>query len=331
MVASMTTAEDAEFAQWTAHMATLAARGDIAAFEIPGDVDVTPQGQARFTQALLALAGAALTQKRRATLRWRFDPPGSDAAQRRTNTNVTLLLPAIQAAAVALHHGGHSLQALVAIEFVDVGLLPPALVAALQQQGIVAPGAVTIPAATSGPAPEHSTASLTVWDTSDSGSSWLGEYQVGPHGAHLVEHESMHPTHANERRLEMQRAGQRLGTTVGGFAIWTLGETGEIWTKDAFPASGPRTNWRIGRTRLDASGANAVIAFMNRQDYGHRGVKLRLRSGRELMIVEERDTAAQFDPSYNLDNALIDGAWAVALGCDLAAWLGIKYEEESLA
>jgi hypothetical protein len=73
----MTLTSDEEFAESIADVVELVARGDIAAFEIPGQTTVEPIGQRRFQQTYEQLATAARATQRKVILRWVFDPPGT--------------------------------------------------------------------------------------------------------------------------------------------------------------------------------------------------------------------------------------------------------------
>ncbi len=315
----MSLASDNDFARSIADTVALVARGDIAAFEIAGQTDVGAVGQARFTQTIVALAGAAKDHDRKVTLRWRCDPIGSEDAKRRTGTNISKLLVAIKAAAVGLAQTGERLQSWVEIEFINVGTLPSALVDELNDNGVVTPDLIE---------QVSDSPILYVWDKSDPSQAWLGEYRVTAEGATLVRHQAVLAAHIITKQSELQRRGKRQGATVGGFAIWAFDETGEIWTKHGCVASGPRSAWLVGKTRIASTSVVAVTSFYNQDDYGHRGVKLQLRSAAQLVVVEEFDPASKHDPTYNQDNLAVDGAWASYCGKALAAWLNCTHRDE---
>jgi hypothetical protein len=88
---------DEEFLNSIAEMVTLVARGDVAAFVIPGQTTVGAQGAQRFAQVYVALGEKARQLGRRAVLRWVFDPIGSPQATQRTESNAVALLAAITA------------------------------------------------------------------------------------------------------------------------------------------------------------------------------------------------------------------------------------------
>ncbi len=315
----MSLASENDFTRSIADTVALVARGDIAAFEVPGQTEISAVGQARFTQTIVALASAAKEHQRKVTLRWRCDPIGSEDAKRRTDTNISKLLVAIKAAAVGLAQTGDLLQSWVEIEFINVGTLSAALVDELNENGVVTPDLI-----------EQASDStiLYVWDKSDPSQAWLGEYRVADAGTTLIRHQLVRTADVATKQSELQRRGKRQGATVGGFAIWAFDKTGEIWTKQRCLASGPRNAWLVGKTQVASTSVVAVTSFFNPDDYGHRGVKLQLRSAVQLVVVEEFDPASKHDPTYNQDNLAIDGAWASAFGKDLAGWLNCPHRDE---
>jgi hypothetical protein len=323
--------DDETFLEETTHLAQLVARGDIAAFEVDGRVDITPIGRERFTTTVVVLAHAAYAHRRRVLLRWRGDPAGSEAAKRRNGANVSQLVEGIQDAYARIEQYGASAPTLVGIELLAMGPMPPAMAEALQRLCVMggpfpltpaSPGAALGPAVTETGAPL-----LLAWDSGDHQNPYVCTYRVGPNGAQLVEAKAVRPGDQTNVLAEWQRAGGRVGATVGRTIVWAFDETGEVWTPNACKATGPRSCWRIGRNGFDVSGCRAVVSFYDKDDYGHRGVRFRQTSGSEFLVIDEHDSTAQLDPTYGLDNLAIDGAWASALGRDLAAWLATTHED----
>ncbi len=315
----MSLSSDEDFVRSIADTVALVARGDIAAFEVAGQTDVGLVGQARFTQTLVTLAQAAKAHGRKVTLRWRCDPVGSEAATQRTVANITKLQVAIKAASNGLAQTGDELQALVAIEFINVGSLPSTLVDALADDDVATPDLIE---------QISDSANLFVWDTSDPAQAWLGEYEVNASGSNLLRHQSVPVAKVAPKQNELQRRGKRQGSTVGGFALWAFDETGEVWTKQGCLASGPRNAWLVGKTQVTSTSVVAVTSFYNQDDYGHRGVKIQLRSAVQVVVVEEFDPSSKHDPTYNRDNLAVDGAWASHLGKALAGWLNCTHRDE---
>jgi hypothetical protein len=176
-----------------------------------------------------------------------------------------------------------------------------------------------------GGAPEVKATTLAVWDTSNS-VAWLGLYETSASGAILIRHETV-AVDIGARKKRLQQQGQRQGSTCGGFAVWAFDDTGEIWSKSGCLASGPRGQWKVGATPIPASSVVAVASFYDNEDYGHRGVKLELRGGTQLLVIEEFDAASKHDPTYNWDNLLEDGAWTSELSRDLAKWLQCAHRD----
>lgn len=308
----MNLASEDDFARSIADTVTLVARGDIAAFEVAGQTDIGAVGQARFTQTIVALAGAAKAHRRKVTLRWRCDPIGSDDATRRTGANISKLIVAIKAAADGLAQTGEHLQSWVELEIANVGTLSAALVDELKEYGVATPDLIE---------QVLDSTILYVWDTSDPAQAWLGEYRVAATSSALIRHQSVLGAQVTTKQSELQRRGTRQGATVGGFVVWAFDKTGEIWTKQGCLASGPRNAWLLGKTQIASTSVVAVTSFYDHDDYGHRGVRLQLRSGEQLVVAEEFDPAAKHDPTYNQDNLAVDGAWTSYLSQALADWL----------
>ncbi len=105
----------------------------------------------------------------------------------------------------------------------------------------------------------------------------------------------------------------------GAFTVWSLVET-VVDTHDGAIET-------AAGSRLARADAVRVVSFVDEDSLGHRGVKVITRDG-EVLIAEEDDPAAELDPAYGFDNVLIDGAWAVDLGRDLATWLGVPHVDE---
>lgn len=275
----------------------LAARGDLAAFEVAGQTDVSLLGQRRFAQTVVALAAAAKANRRRLTLRWVCDPVDSDHAKRRTITNVTTLVQAVAAAQVGLAQAGDSLREWVSIEFANTGDLPPALRRQIDAQDWqLAP-------TSAGP-----TATVSVVD------SMVKTYRVSDAGFALQTSEE--PTQT--------KPGLRLAAG-GGAALWAFDERGDVWAPTAWVARGPKSNWLVGGRVIANVAIAAVHSFYDRDDFGHRGVRLHLRDGSQVVVVEEFDSASKQDPTYNWDNLVVDGAWASELGRAASTWLGVPH------
>ncbi len=113
---------DEEFTADIADTVALVARGDIAAFAIPGQTTITAAGAHRFGLTYAALATAAAKRSRALVLRWQFDAPGSELAKQRTVANAEQLVAALVPFAV-----DGVLPATVRVEFEALGPIPAAL------------------------------------------------------------------------------------------------------------------------------------------------------------------------------------------------------------
>ena len=124
---------DEEFAESIADTVALVARGDIAAFVIPGQVTLDATGAQRVGVIYAELARAAVAHQRNLVLRWLFDPPGSADARQCTEPNAQALLRALAPYAVA-----GRLPEAVRVEFSQLGTVPASLLRAqLTTLGIV--------------------------------------------------------------------------------------------------------------------------------------------------------------------------------------------------
>ncbi len=123
---------DEEFAESIADTVALVARGDIAAFVIPGQVTLDAKGAQRFGVIYTELARAAVAHQRNLVLRWVFDPPGSADALKCSEPNAQALLRVLAPYAVA-----GRLPEAVRVEFSQLGAVPALLRAQLTTLGIV--------------------------------------------------------------------------------------------------------------------------------------------------------------------------------------------------
>jgi hypothetical protein len=132
----MTLSSDDEFAESIADMVELVARGDIAAFGIPGQTTVESIGQRRFQQTYDQLAAAARAKQRKVVLRWIFDPPGTPAAVARTGTNLERLTTALEQIVQRDGAAGGALPDVVRVQFIKLGPISAAMGARLGKLGV---------------------------------------------------------------------------------------------------------------------------------------------------------------------------------------------------
>jgi uncharacterized protein YjbI with pentapeptide repeats len=129
---------------------------------------------------------------------------------------------------------------------------------------------------------------------------------------------------------ELRRRGHRIGATDGPSEFFWSSDGGfTVWSFTARLADGTRDELRLaGGRELPTAEIARVVSFLDEGSLGHRGVQVELKDGSEAVIAEEDEPAARIDPTYGMDNVMIDGAWAHFLGRDLAAWLGVPHRDE---
>jgi len=129
---------------------------------------------------------------------------------------------------------------------------------------------------------------------------------------------------------ELGRRGVRQGATSGAgpftwsvdgrFTVWSLTDTVVDTDGDAITTLAGVVVWRTEAAR--------VVSFLSAASLGHRGVKLVTQAGDEVILADEEDPAAELDPTYGVENVMIDAAWATFMGLDLATWLGVPHTDE---
>lgn len=128
----------------------------------------------------------------------------------------------------------------------------------------------------------------------------------------------------------LQARGVRQGATAGvspftwsndgRFTVWSLTEVVVDTVGEMVKTAGGARIRKVDVAR--------VWTFLDNDSLGHRGVRVVTRSGAPIVIVEEEDAAAQLDPTYGMDNVMIDAAWATFMGRDLASWLGAPHVDD---
>jgi hypothetical protein len=164
---------------------------------------------------------------------------------------------------------------------------------------------------------------VAAWDE-DSDDNWLGIYVASDRGVKLLAHER---NAGAARRAELVARKLPVGSTVGGEYVWAVvGDQLTIWNFKARLSVAGKTEVVAGGRRV--ADATRVVAFVDANDLGHRGVRVESASGAALVAAEEHDPAAEMDPTYNRDNLIIDAAWANSFGRTLAKWLGVPYVDQ---
>jgi hypothetical protein len=106
-----------------------------------------------------------------------------------------------------------------------------------------------------------------------------------------------------------------------GFSAWS--SSGE----EVFRGDDRELRLQDGRV-IPKSQVTRVVSFFDEDHWGHRGIQLELRDGSTAVAIEERDRAAEIDPTYGIDYVMIDAAWGTFLGRHLAEWLGVPHRDD---
>jgi hypothetical protein len=167
---------------------------------------------------------------------------------------------------------------------------------------------------------------VAAWDTASVDDAWLGIYTVGAAGAHLLAWERMESAQ-QAAVAEQLRSRVRIGSTYRSAPfVWVAGVRGfAVWSLEALVCFGSDATLVLPEGTIPVASVQAVGMFVNEDDLGHRGVQVTLRDGTRRLVVEEQDPTARLDPTYNLDNASVDGGWTHYLCRDLAMWLRIEH------
>ena len=172
---------------------------------------------------------------------------------------------------------------------------------------------------------------LAAWDLNPAKTSWLGEYVVGPSGARLGQHRQVADAERGAVLDELAKRHVAVGATYhGGPAIWSFVDAahGGVWSQTGQKLIGSTAEMLLGFRKVGGRDVSAVESFVDVNDLGHRGVRLLLGGQQEIVVIEQHDRAAQGQPRYDRNKAAVDGAWASALGRELAAWLNVPLQDE---
>jgi hypothetical protein len=175
------------------------------------------------------------------------------------------------------------------------------------------------------PIKKNETVTLPVWDYLRD--DWSGVFEVGPHGIRPVSQATTTPVARDAAIRDNATTGTRQGFFCTGYrAVWMFDDANFcIWTRDREIAYSDKGALIVGELRVLREEVNEVLSFINPDDHGHRGVKLKMKTGDVFTIVEEHDEMAELEPTYNYNDALNDGFWTRFLGVDLAKWFGVGH------
>ena len=71
-----------------------------------------------------------------------------------------------------------------------------------------------------------------------------------------------------------------------------------------------------------------MVSFLDLHEWSYRGVRVEPHDGFWHTIAYEDDSIARFDPTYGIDNLIMDAAWATHLGRDLARRFGVEHVDQ---
>ncbi len=168
---------------------------------------------------------------------------------------------------------------------------------------------------------------LAVWD--HAGDETLVLYAIADGRLDRLATQQMSKAERASLGADLAQRGIRVGATDGPSQfVWSKDGGFTIWSLTGVVVDGRDGALVVGDQTIARGDVARVVSFLDRDSLGHRGVKVALRAGGETVVVDEEDPAAQLDPTYGMDNVMIDAAWATYLGRDLAAWLGVPHTDQ---
>lgn len=172
---------------------------------------------------------------------------------------------------------------------------------------------------------------LPAFDESDASVTSLSVYAVGTNGAKLVAYRSFAREARSSCEQLLRRGGLRCGGAYGGHEyVWVADKKGCcVWSATGVRMHGTGLELTLATGSIYTSDIRAVVSFID-DDLIHRGVRLELVSGKDVLLVDEHDRAAELDPTYNRDNLeLSDARWVSKLGRAFATWLHVPHRDEA--
>jgi hypothetical protein len=171
---------------------------------------------------------------------------------------------------------------------------------------------------------------LVAWDYSSRHVGAIGVYDIGPGGARYVAGDTVAASRRASFEADLRRRGVRIGCTYASNEfVWVTDDLGfAVWSLSDVRAESTLTGIRASGKVFARSAVAAIVSFLAPGDLGHRGVAAELGDGSTVVLVDERDAAADLDPTYNIEDVMIDAAWATYLGRDLAANLNVPHRDQ---
>lgn len=176
---------------------------------------------------------------------------------------------------------------------------------------------------------EHPGPLLAAWDlTVRNGERTLTLFSLADDRARALAHRGARAGEEDAVTAPLRARGLAIGAYDGSCEFVWLDEG------DRLTVWGP--HWRVlqasGDTLSLADGRMLARAELERvwayasDDYLQRGVRARLRSGEEVVLVRDVSASAAADPAYSRNELLYDTEWAGAIAAAVAAWAGVPYE-----
>lgn len=158
---------------------------------------------------------------------------------------------------------------------------------------------------------------IAAWDDMDDERETLVLFDADNNGAKRVGTETVALDQQEDRNEVLREQGARIGRTYGNTEfVWVADEQGfTLWSASGIAFQQTAPDDRI----------KSVVAFFDASDRGHRGV---MTTGAKQVVVEQRDSTATDDPTYNQDDFLMDAIWASYIARDLATWLDVPLEDQ---
>lgn len=176
---------------------------------------------------------------------------------------------------------------------------------------------------------EHPGPLLAAWDlTVRGGARTLTLFSLAEDRARALAHRGARAGEEDAASAPLRARGIAIGAYDGfcDFAWLDEGERFTVWNphRRVLEARGDALALADGRT-LARGELERVYAWAD-DDYLARGVRARLRSGEEVVLVRDVSAVAAADPAYSRNELLYETEWAGAIAGAVAAWGGVPYE-----
>lgn len=171
-------------------------------------------------------------------------------------------------------------------------------------------------------------APLATWDSGEYYSARLRVFSASDAGAMLLKSGPVEPLEMELWNEKAWRLGGRVGAShTHSEVVWVLedNECG-IWNRTRRLVRGNAERILLEGSFVPVQEIASVSSFLDIQPkMVHRGVHCKLKSGRVMLVHEERDDDPPGDPDYSGEAVEWESAWIGDLAADLATWLGVPY------